>query len=115
MHELSIAEAIINSTLEEIQKHGGGRVEEVGLRIGYLSGVMPDALEFAYEIAVKDTPLDGSGISMEMVPASGTCSDCGEPCSFEMTPFACPACGSFNIVLKGGYELDISYIKIESS
>ncbi len=115
MHELSIAEAIINSTLDELSKHGGGKVEEVGLRIGALSGVMPDALEFAYEIAVRDTALDGSRISMELVPAAGICSDCGEICRFEMTPFICPACGSFQIDLKGGYELDISYIKIEES
>ena len=71
MHELSIAEAIINSTLDELGKHGGGKVEEVGLRIGALSGVMPDALEFAYEIAVRDTCLNGSRISMEIVPATG--------------------------------------------
>ena len=115
MHELSIAEAIINSTLDELGKHGGGKVEEVGLRIGALSGVMPDALEFAYEIAVRDTALDGSRISMELVSATGKCSDCGELCSFELTPFMCPACGSFQIDLKGGYELDISYIKIEDS
>jgi len=115
MHELSIAEAIISSTLDEVRKRDGGKVEEVGLRIGALSGVMPDALEFAYEFAVKDTPLDGSRINMEIVPASGRCSDCGEPCSFEMTPFVCPACGSFNIELNGGYELDIAYIRIETS
>ena len=115
MHELSIAEAIINSTLDELNKNGGGKVEEVGLRIGALSGVMPEALEFAYEIAVRDTALDGSRISMELVSATGICSDCGEPCSFELTPFMCPACGSFQIDLKGGYELDISYIKIEDS
>jgi len=114
MHELSIAEAIINSTLDEVSKHEGCKVEEVGLRIGTLSGVMPDALEFAYEIAVRDTALDGSRISMEIVPAKGICSECGESCSFEMTPFICPACGSFKIDLKGGYELDIAYIKIES-
>jgi len=115
MHELSIAEAIIESTLEETSKHDGGRVEEVGIRIGSLSGVMPDALEFAYLIVVRDTSLKGSRIKMEIVPAAGTCSDCGTPCSFEMTPFACPSCGSFKIELQGGYELDISYIKIESS
>lgn len=115
MHELSIAEAIIESTLKETSKYDGGRVEEVGIRVGSLSGVMPDALEFAYEIAVKDTPLKGSLIKMEIVPASGTCSDCGTPCSFEMTPFICPSCGSSNIELKGGYELDISYIRIEDS
>jgi len=115
MHELSIAEAIINSTLDEITEYEGSKVEEVGLRIGSLSGVMPDALDFAFGIAVRDTRLDGSSLKMEIVPATGICSDCGEKCSFEMTPFACPACGSFNIELEGGYELDISYIKIEDS
>lgn len=114
MHELSIAEAIIESTLNELEKCGGGKVEEVGIRLGSLSGVMPDALEFAYEIAVRETPLQGSLIKMEIVPATGTCNDCGTECSFEITPFCCPACGSFNIDLKGGYELDITSIKIES-
>jgi hydrogenase nickel incorporation protein HypA/HybF len=115
MHELSIAEAIINSTLDEVSKQGGGKVEEVGLRIGSLSGVMPDALEFAYEIAVRDTALDGSVINMEVIPATGKCAECGELCSFEMTPFMCPACGSFKIDLERGYELDIAYIRIETS
>lgn len=115
MHELSIAEAIISSALDETQDYQGSKVEEVGLRIGSLSGIMPDALDFAYEIAVRDTRLEGSSLKMEIVPATGVCSDCGEKCSFEMTPFSCPACGSFNIELAGGYELDISYIKIEDS
>ena len=56
--------------------------------------------------------LDGSRIKMEIVPTTGTCSDCGAPCSFDMTPFTCPACGAFNIELNGAMNWIFHILKL---
>lgn len=68
MHELSIAMSILESVQEEVEQRGCGSVEAIHLRVGELSGVVPDALSFAYEVAVQETPFARSRLVIEAVP-----------------------------------------------
>ncbi len=60
MHELSIAHAVVSTVLQALPE-SKPRVTEVSLRIGRLSGVVPQALHFAYDVATADTPSGGLG------------------------------------------------------
>ncbi len=60
MHELSIALSIIDGVSEELQERGGPKLHAVHLQIGHLSGVVKEALLFAYDVACEGTPLAGS-------------------------------------------------------
>ena len=55
MHELGIAASILESVQTEALLHPGGRITKVGVKIGELSGVDCDALQFGFEVLVKDT------------------------------------------------------------
>ncbi len=57
MHELSIVMSIVDAAEEQVAKHGATHVESIGLEIGTLAGIEPDALEFAWEAAVPETVL----------------------------------------------------------
>ena len=65
MHELSIALSIVDGVEEEAARHGGGPVRAVHLRLGRLSGVVREALLFAYDRACDGTSLEGSALQIE--------------------------------------------------
>jgi len=67
MHELSIALNIVEGVAEEAERHGGGAVSVVYLRLGRVSGVVADALLFSYGIACEGTTLEGSELRIEEV------------------------------------------------
>jgi hydrogenase nickel incorporation protein HypA/HybF len=60
MHELSIALSIIEGVTEELQERGSPKLHAVHLQLGNLSGVVKEALLFAYDVACAGTPLAGS-------------------------------------------------------
>ncbi len=64
MHELSIAAGIVEIASEEAARHGG-RVEVVHLTLGALSGVVREALEFSWDLACQETPVEGARLEIE--------------------------------------------------
>ena len=68
MHELSIANAILEAAQNEAAKHPGVRVTKVGVRIGSLAGVDPDALSFGFDALKKETELAAAGLGIGFVP-----------------------------------------------
>jgi hydrogenase nickel incorporation protein HypA/HybF len=69
MHELSIAASIVEIASEEASRRGC-RVEAVHLRLGALSGVVREALEFSWELACGETPVAGARLEIETAGGS---------------------------------------------
>jgi hydrogenase nickel incorporation protein HypA/HybF len=111
VHELSIAESIIAGVLREREEQGLSAVSEIGIRIGALSGVFPDALLFGYEALSADSELAGVPLKIENVPAQGTCRSCRAFVTLSAPPFLCQECGVGTIDLERGQELEIAYIE----
>jgi len=102
MHELSIADAVVQIASRHAR---GRRVTRVELRVGHLRQVVPDALDFAFELVAEGTPVEGAELVMEEVPASVRCEACGAESTLAAFPAACPACGSLKVEVTGGDEL----------
>ncbi len=114
MHELSIAQSIMETVLEEAGRQApSARVSVIGLRIGALSGILPDALEFGFDALKKGTPLAGCRLAMEEVPVTARCRACGRDFEVRELMFACPHCSSSSIDVVQGQELDIAYIEVD--
>ncbi len=113
MHELSIAQSIINSAEENAAKHQAREIEEIELEIGCLAGIEIQTLEFALKSAVKGTILENTKIVRHDIAGEGLCSDCG--CTFQIHKLLseCPECGSFLIIIRKGKELRIKSIVIK--
>ena len=112
MHEMSIAEAIILAVLKEKEERRLSEVATVGVKVGALSGVLPDALQFSFENAVKGTPISGSSLDIECVSAEGRCKECFREFSIDHLWFRCPDCDGDQIEMLSGWELDISYLEV---
>jgi len=113
MHELAIAESLLKIVRDESKKHGLIRVNQVRLRIGHLSTVVPSALSFSFEIIAQGTLAEGAHLAMEMVPVTGHCQDCDADFEIDDYLFLCPQCGGALVSLLSGKELEIVDIEGE--
>lgn len=116
MHELSVARALVETVTSAVRSRGGeaGRVREVRLRIGVLSGIVPDAIAFCYDVVTEGTPLAGSVLVTQRVPAAGRCGTCAAEVTASGASFpVCPACARPVTTLTTGRELEISQVVLD--
>ena len=113
MHELGIAASILDCVDREAERHPGAHISKVGVKIGELAGVDADALQFGFEVLVKDTEREPLALVVELVPRVQRCSKCEY--EFRMTDFdpCCPLCGECATTCIGGEELDIAYMEVD--
>jgi hydrogenase nickel incorporation protein HypA/HybF len=109
VHELSVCDAIVGTTLKRAE---GRRVTHVTVRIGHLRQVVPDALQFGWEILTESTDLKGCALSIEQVPAAVTCQACGEETQLDLPILMCGSCESFDVTLLRGEEFLIVSMEV---
>ncbi|SKA68361.1 hydrogenase maturation nickel metallochaperone HypA [Desulfobaculum bizertense] len=96
MHELSIAQSLLAIIREEMDKHELTKLRKVRVKHGKLAAIVPEALEFAFEACIANTPLEGAELEMECVPLKLKCSACGtlfSPEDPDTLFIPCPNCG----------------------
>ncbi|MFZ0142606.1 MAG: hydrogenase maturation nickel metallochaperone HypA [Aeromicrobium sp.] len=108
MHELAIAESVVEAILERTEER---RVTTVRLAVGRLSGVVPDALEFCFELATAGTPLEGA--TLEIVEPSGRahCRTCDREFDKNDLILLCE-CGSADVEVVAGRELSVTSVEV---
>jgi hydrogenase nickel incorporation protein HypA/HybF len=115
MHELSIASSILERAQRASEQNGNARVIKVGLRIGEISGVEPDALNFGFEALAKDTPMQGAVLEIELCKRRQRCGGCATEFEPEGYLTACPSCQGEESTCVAGKELDVMFIELEDS
>ncbi len=113
MHELSIAENILEIVGESLASNGGGKLKRVKLRIGDLAGVVPESLAFCFSAITKGTAMEGAALEIESTQIVAHCDDCGKDSAVEGLVFMCPLCESVNIKVISGNELHVVQIEVE--
>jgi hydrogenase nickel incorporation protein HypA/HybF len=113
MHEFSIATGLLEIISQEAMPYQGSKVKSVSLKIGTLSGVVPEALEFAFQVLSEGTIAEGARLVIERVALRIECNACGTV-SMPADPFIiCPLCGSGDVEIRAGRELQIESMEIE--
>ena len=105
MHELSIAEELLALIYENAEKAGIKKVSEVNLRVGEFSGVLPDALQFAFEMLSQKKITEGARLNIETVSPRFICQGCHHTVGRDSCK--CPHCDSDEIVAEGGHDFQI--------
>ena len=113
MHEMSIAEGILQIVEDAAAQQGFRRVTEVRLEIGALSGVEIEALTFCLDVVLKNGIAEGARIELEKVPGTGYCLGCGETVPVLALYDACPNCGSYQVQATGGSEMRVKDLLVE--
>lgn len=114
MHELSLANRLVQMAEETARGAGAKRVTAVTVNVGLLSGVSVDALRFAYDVATADTLLAGSRLETRPVPVTVYCPRCErEVALVSVQRFRCPACETPTGDVRTGRELEIESVEVE--
>ena len=114
MHEVSMAQTILNTALTELKKHPGARLTAVQVVIGKQHAIEIDNLKFAFEAIAVDSPARGAKINVEERFPTGHCKQCGWSGNLKQHLYACNACGSCDLEVEGGWELYLANMEVET-
>jgi hydrogenase nickel incorporation protein HypA/HybF len=113
MHELSIAESLLEVALENCSSQGFSRIGSIKVLIGKASGLMPDALLFGFNAVKEGTAADQAVLEIEEVPVSGRCNICEKDFTTESVyVLNCPHCEGVSFTIKTGRELMITEMEV---
>jgi hydrogenase nickel incorporation protein HypA/HybF len=115
MHELSIAQSIVEIVGQYVTPGEQERVRAITVRIGAMAGVVPDSLEFCFNAIVHHTPLANAVMAMEHVPFVVACHSCNHAGETEPGIAICPRCGSTDTDVRSGTELQVVSIDVDES
>jgi hydrogenase nickel incorporation protein HypA/HybF len=113
MHEVGVANSILNTAIEAAKKNGAAQVLEVGVRIGALSGVEQHSLKFAFDAMKAGTIANKAEMVIEYIAAVGECSECGKQSTPDTFYSMCSHCGSPTLNIIAGKEFNIGYVDAE--
>ncbi|MBE1546565.1 hydrogenase nickel incorporation protein HypA/HybF [Mycobacterium sp. OAS707] len=108
MHEMAITQSVVDAVCE----HAAGRhVQSVKVEVGALCAVVPDAMQFCFELATEGTLADGARLDLNVQPGSARCRGCGK--NFELLDLIllCP-CGSADVEVLTGRDLRILSMEV---
>ena len=112
MHELSIMQDALDLALERAREAQATRVHQLRLRVGALSGVVPEALQFAFEALRRDTLADNAELQIDSVPATFWCATCRLDFRADDLLSECPTCHNPSAELRSGRELELASMEI---
>jgi hydrogenase nickel incorporation protein HypA/HybF len=112
MHELGIAQNILQIVQQSVPKEQAADVRSIRIRVGQLSGVVPDSLEFCFGAMVAQTDMPQARLDIEQVPIQSKCKDCEHQFEIKGWDFTCAACKSVNLEMISGRELEVVEIEL---
>ncbi|MDD4857142.1 MAG: hydrogenase maturation nickel metallochaperone HypA [Candidatus Krumholzibacteria bacterium] len=110
MHEASLMSNLLAIVERAAADEGGGPVRVVHMKIGELAGVNADALRFAFDCMSPGTAAERGTLEIEKVPLAILCRVCGATAHPDDLVFVCASCGSSDIEIMSGREMQVDYI-----
>ncbi|MHA2141246.1 MAG: hydrogenase maturation nickel metallochaperone HypA [Candidatus Thorarchaeota archaeon] len=124
MHEFSAACSIVDAAVQAAETHNVKKVNAVNVEVGEFTFLIPDQLEFNFEIASKKTILEGAKLNIKKVRGRIKCQQCNHEGEAQVTdeipsqvamfaPMKCPKCQSSATTITGGKDFVITNIEAE--
>jgi hydrogenase nickel incorporation protein HypA/HybF len=112
VHELGVANEILDVALAEAVRHAAKKVTSIRLRVGVLRAIEPENLSFLFEHLARGTPAEGALLEIVEEPVRVECEACGvsEARAFN---YECPRCHGPKVSVTGGDSLRILSLDIE--
>lgn len=113
MHEMSLAEGVLQLIEEAAQAQDFRRVRKVWLEVGRLAGVEAEAMRFCFDAVMRDSIADGAGLEIVETPGQAWCMKCSRAVEVQASLDACPLCGSYQLQVTGGNALRVRELEVE--
>lgn len=114
MHEVALAQSLIELIESQLRQHGASRVRRVHLAIGTLSHVDARALRLAFEVARSGGPAASAELEISEPPGRAWCFDCAESVLIAQRGEPCPRCGGARLIVDGGEEMKLIALEVDS-
>lgn len=112
MHEVGMMQGIVEQAVERAKEEGAHHINGVHMRVGVASGVVPDSLELAFEVAKKGTIAEDAHLQTELVPVVCYCTNC----NLEFQPmdllYECPECHQPYCEVRQGQEFELTFLDV---
>ncbi|MCX7983617.1 MAG: hydrogenase maturation nickel metallochaperone HypA [Bacteroidetes bacterium] len=112
MHELSIAQSVVEIVTNTVRQENLHRVLVIRMKVGAMVGVVIDSLKFSFQAITVGTPLEQAQLTIEAVPFQIQCTTCGRVSKIDDGVVQCPLCNSFETCVVSGNELTVTAIEI---
>jgi hydrogenase nickel incorporation protein HypA/HybF len=112
MHEVGLMQNALEMAIHHARRAGARRIHRLRLRVGQLSGVVPEALEMAFAAASPGTPADGAELVIDRVPVICRCCHCGKEFQPDDVVYLCCYCGAINSTVAQGRELELASLEV---
>ncbi len=113
MHEMGIANSVLEAVRTEMDLHPGKYPCKVGVRIGEMAAIDQDALRFCFEAIIHETDLASLELAIEFCPRRHRCQACGRDFIVRDYDSRCPQCLSLKTTCISGDELELAYLEVE--
>lgn len=115
MHEYSIVQGVLDAVIPAAVDAGATRVTKVRLKVGEMTEVVRDSLDFMWDLCCEDRGAIASGavLEVEMVMPRSACLQCGNEFEHDRFHLHCPSCGSASTMLLSGRELEIASMDVD--
>jgi hydrogenase nickel incorporation protein HypA/HybF len=97
----------LDIAISQARQQGAAKIDSLTLKIGELSGVISEALEFAFEVLIKDTIAEDARLEIETIPVKCYCQQCDLIFQPESYIYQCLECQQISTDIVEGRELEL--------
>jgi hydrogenase nickel incorporation protein HypA/HybF len=112
MHEMSLAEGVLQLIEESARREQFSKVLSVWLEVGELAGVEPEAMKFCFDAVMRGSVADSATLEIIAAPGAGWCMQCEKTVALAQLYGACPECGTHEVQVTGGTELRVRELEV---
>jgi hydrogenase nickel incorporation protein HypA/HybF len=114
MHEIGLMQRMVEVALDRAASAGAQHVQRMTVRVGAESGVAPEVIALAFEVATRGTIAEGAALQIEDVPLACFCA----ACDMEFAPadmlHECPRCHRLGAEVRRGREFELAWLEYEN-
>ncbi len=114
MHEISMMQNTLDIAIAEAQKRQATKIDRLTVNIGELSGVVPEALEFAFEVLIRGTMAENAQLEINPIAVVCYCQKCDLQFQPDSYIYECPQCQQISIDIIKGRELELASLVVQS-
>ncbi len=113
MHEMTIAQSLLDHVLSLARQHGAKRIRRIEVELGVMRLVVMDALREAFAVISEDTAAEGAELKMAETGLRAACNLCGQEYSAKVEDFRCPACRQADVRILAGNDIIIKSVTLD--
>lgn len=113
MHEMSLAEGVLQLVEDSAKQNGFAQVKTVWLEIGQLAGVEPEAMRFCFDAIAQNTLLQGARLEIIETQGRGWCLSCSQTVPIQLRYDPCPLCGDYQVQPTEGLDMRVKELEVE--